>query len=121
MHVPAENVYVQVVHTRMRMHARDNLGRVVAAWWEVWWGVGRIRHHVDFESGLVRRVGGAEVSVLAPQFGCCERLDARDACAYLGEEGRVGGEGGEGVLVVKGWGAGDEEEVDAVVCVSLCG
>lgn len=72
-----------------------------------------------FEGGLVRCVGGAEVAVLAAQFGCCEVFDACYAVPYVGEEGGVCGEKVEGVLEEDVGVSGDEEEMYAEELLAL--
>lgn len=54
-------------------------------------------------------------AVLAAQLRRREDLQAVDALAYFGEEGRIGREQGEWMLGVVGLVAGDEKEVDAVL------
>lgn len=56
---------------------------------------------------------------MAAQLGGYQGLEARDAGFHFCEEFGVGGEQLEGMLVVEGFVAGNEEEMDAVAVVSL--
>jgi hypothetical protein len=114
VHVATKNVDVQMVHTRVRVHACDDLPRVVSAWCEVRpESLGRGRGHVGVQRRLIRRVRSAEVAELPAQLRCRKHFQARNASAEGGEQGGVVGEGGKGVLGVDGRGAGKEEEVYA--------
>lgn len=99
------------------MYPSHDVGFPVAAWWECGELFGRWRNgrgHECFEGGLVRCVGGAEMSVLAAQFSCCERSEACDALADGGEKGGVAREEVQRVFGVVLRRAGNEEEMDAM-------